>query len=319
MDCAGFLRLFAPHAQCGDSHCITMNPIVPLACGPLRCEISAPLGGSIAGLWFADLPVLRSTPAAALADVRLAGCYPLVPFSNRIGHATLVWNGTSHPLVRNFAPEPHAIHGVGWQRPWQVLEASDTFALLSFEHRPDPSWPFAFDCSQAFRLGPDALELTLSGTNQSDQPAPFGLGWHPFFVKRPDSHVRFHAAGRWEMGADNLPTHRTASEGLDTDCAQLVVDHCYDNWQGEVLLRDARMAVRITSSLDHLVVFTNTTRDCIAIEPVSHVNNAVNLAHTDAQRQRQLGLCILQPGESLSASMRIEPGSGFQVEPGPTT
>lgn len=285
-----------------------MSPTVPLACGTLRCEISARLGGSVAGLWLDDLPVLRSTPAVALHDVRLAGCYPLVPFSNRIGHATLVWNGTSHPLVRNFAPEPHAIHGVGWQRPWQVLEAGDTFALLSFEHRPDLSWPFAFDCSQAFRLGPDALELTLGGTNQSDQPVPFGLGWHPFFVKRPDSHVQFRAGGRWEMGADKLPTHRTASQGLDADCARLVVDHCYDSWHGEVRLRDARMSVRITSSLDHLVVYTDTTRDCIAIEPVSHVNNAVNMAHADPRHQHQLGLRILQPGESLSASMRIEPG-----------
>jgi aldose 1-epimerase len=286
-----------------------MNPIVQLACGPLRCDLSAGLGAAIAGLWVDGVPILRSTPGAELTDVRRAGCYPLVPFSNRMAHATLEWNGTSHPLVRNFAPEPHSIHGVGWQRPWQVLEASDTFALMAFEHRPDSGWPFAFDCSQAFRLGPDALELTLSGTNQSDQPAPFGLGWHPYFVKRADSHVQFRAGGRWEMGADHLPTHRLDSEGLDADCGALAVDHCYDNWHGEVLLRDARMAVRITSSLDHLVVFTNATRDFVAIEPVSHVNNAVNMAHADARRQRALGVRVLQPGESLSASMRIETGS----------
>jgi aldose 1-epimerase len=286
-----------------------MNPIVELASGPLRCEISPALGASIAGLWRGEHAVLRSTPGAALSEVRLAGCYPLVPFSNRIGHAALEWNGTSHPLVRNFAPEPHAIHGVGWQRPWQVLEASGTFALLSFEHRPDASWPFAFDCSQAFRLGPDALELTLSGTNQSDQPAPFGLGWHPYFVKRAGSQLRFRAGGRWEMGADNLPTHRTASGGLDTACDTLDVDHCFDSWHGEVVLRDACMAVRITSSLDHLVVYTNASRDFVAIEPVSHVNNALNMAQADPQRLRALGVSILQPGESLSASMRIETGS----------
>jgi aldose 1-epimerase len=285
-----------------------MTPTVQLACGPLRCTLATGLGASIAGLWRDDVLILRSTSDAALTDVRLAGCYPLVPFSNRIGHATLLWNGTSHPLVRNFAPEPHAIHGVGWQRPWQLLESGDDFALMSFEHRPDAGWPFAFDCSQALRLGPDALELTLSGTNQSDHPAPFGLGWHPYFVKRPDSHVQFRAGGRWEMGDDKLPTHRTASDGLDVDCAQLRVDHCFDDWHGDVLLRDARMAVRISSSLKRLVVFTHPTRDFIAIEPVSHVNNAVNMAQADVQRQRELGVCILQPGETLSASMRIETG-----------
>lgn len=285
-----------------------MNPIVRLACGDLRCELAAPLGASIAGLWRGEHAVLRSTPADALSEVQMSGCYPLVPFSNRVGHATLLWNGTSHPLVRNFAPEPHAIHGVGWLRPWEVLEASDTFALLSLEHRPDASWPFAFDCSQAFRLGPDALELTLSGTNQSDQPAPFGLGWHPYFVKRASSHIQFSAAGRWEMGADNLPTHRSASQGLDTACAGLTVDHCFDGWQGAMTLRDAHLSVRMTSSLEHLVVYTNDTRDFVAVEPVSHVNNAVNMAGADLVQLQRLGVRILQPGESLSATMRIETG-----------
>lgn len=306
--CAGFSFVRRHMHNAGIGKRIIMSSTVPLACGALRCDISPQRGASIAGLWMDDVPVLRSTPGAALTDVRLSGCYPLVPFSNRIGHATLQWNGTSHPLVRNFAPEPHAIHGVGWQRPWQLLEAGETFALMSFEHRPDPSWPFAFDCSQAFRLAPDALELTLSGTNQSDQPAPFGLGWHPYFVKRPHGHLRFRAGGRWEMGADNLPTHHTPGTGLDAPTASLAIDHCYDGWHGEALLRDARMSVRITSSLDHLVVYTNSARDFVAIEPVSHVNNAVNMAQGDPERQRRFGVCILQPGESLSASMRIETG-----------
>ncbi len=285
-----------------------MNSTVHLASGPLRCELAAHLGASIAGLWRDEVPVLRSTPADALFEARQSGCYPLVPFSNRIAHATLLWNGTSHPLVRNFAPEPHAIHGVGWLRPWQVLDANDTVAVMAFEHRPDANWPFAFDCSQAFRIGPDALEITLSGTNQSDHPAPFGLGWHPFFVKRPGSHIRFRAGGRWEMGADKLPTYRTDSAGLDQECARLSVDHCFDRWSGMVELRDAQMSARITSSLDHLVVFTNDQQGFVAIEPVSHVNNALTMADANPQRLSELGVHILQPGESLSASMRIETG-----------
>lgn len=286
-----------------------MTEILRLACGDLRCELAPQLGAAIAGLWRGPDPVLRSTPGSELSQVRLAGCYPLVPFSNRVAHATLVWNGTSHPLVQNFSPEPHAVHGVGWQRPWNLLDCSDTFALLSFEHRPDGSWPFAFDCSQALRLGPDALELTLSVTNQSDLAAPFGLGWHPNFVKRPDCHVAFEASGRWEMGDDNLPTHRLASSGLDTDCAGLDIDHCFDGWRGELRLRDAVMDVRLSSSLDHLVVFSRPERDFVSLEPVSHVNNAVNMREAAPHARSRLGVRVLQPAESMSASMRIEIGS----------
>lgn len=282
-----------------------MTASLQLQCGPLRCDLRPDLGGCMAGLWWGDLPVLRSTPGPTLTSARLAGSYPLVPFSNRVAQALLVWAGTSHPLVQNNAAEPHAIHGVGWQRPWEVLDASEQFALLSYEHKADAAWPFAFDTSQAFRLSEGALEITLSMTNQSSTPAPAGLGWHPYFVKRANSHLHFAASGRWEMGADKLPTQRVPATGLDTACAALDVDHCFEGWQGEVLLTDDQLRIRVASNLQRLVVFTNATRDFVAIEPVSHVNNAANLMASGAWSADELGLRVLQPSESMSAVMSI--------------
>jgi aldose 1-epimerase len=274
----------------------------------LCCEVVPELGGCIAGLWMGEHPVLRSTPAGSLETARRAGSYPLVPFSNRIGHATLVWQGTQHPLARTEGDEPHAIHGVGWQRKWDVLDSDELHAVLMYEHAPDSSWPFGFDCTQTLRLDGDTLELTLALTSHAPQPAPAGLGWHPYFMKRPRSRLAFSATGRWEMGADKLPTVRKGSRGIDADCGFLDVDHCYDGWDGVAHLRDEAMHVRVTSSLSRLVVFTNDTRDYIAIEPVSHVNNAVN-RHAKGESAEELGLSILKSGESLMARMAI------QVEP----
>jgi aldose 1-epimerase len=278
--------------------------MLELKSGALRCEIEPALGGCIAGLWLGTHPVLRSTPASQLTSSRLAGSYPLVPFSNRIGQATLQWQGTDMPLVRNNGDEPHAIHGVGWQRPWEVLDSDDTYALLSYEHQPDSSWPFAFDCSQTLRLNEAGLELTLALTSHSDGPAPAGLGWHPYFMKRPRSRISFAATGRWDMGDDKLPTARKGSRGIDADCAFLDVDHCFDGWDGVAHLRDEVMHVRVTSSLTRLVVFTNDTRDYIAIEPVTHVNNAVNL-HAAGGAPAELGLDVLRMGDSIMATMTI--------------
>ncbi len=272
----------------------------------LRCEIAPGLGGCIAGLWLNGVPVLRSTPAAQLATARQSGSYPLVPFSNRLAHAALQWQGTSHPLVRNNGDEPHAIHGVGWQRPWGVLDSADDFALLSYEHRGDSGWPFAFDASQTFRVSPDALECTLSVTNQSQHAAPLGLGWHPWFVKRPGARVSFQAEGRWEMGADKLPTHRLPSSGMDADGDTLDVDHCFDGWRGSVVLTDAQLRTRVSANLSRLVIFTLPSRDAIAIEPVSHVNNALHLAAQPGLTPEALGLKVLAPGESFSATMTIQ-------------
>ena len=283
-----------------------MSTPVTLRCADMLCEIKPELGGCIAGLWLAGIPVLRSTPAQDLHSVRQSASYPLVPFSNRVGHATLQWQGTDHPLIKNYPPDPHAIHGVGWERAWTVLETSDRFALLSYEHKADASWPFDFDTSQAFKLEAGALEMSLSITNQSPVSAPVGLGWHPYFIKRPGSRVHFDATGRWEMGADQLPTHRTGSTGLDGDCAALEVDHCFDGWSGVVQLVDGVLNTRVASSLSRLVVYTTPERDTIAIEPVSHVNDAMNrMAQTGASAQ-ELGVCILLPGQTFSCEMRIE-------------
>ena len=276
-----------------------------LACNNLRCEIAPALGGAIAGFWLGQTPVLRSTPAATLTSVRGAGSYPLVPFSNRVGHGSLKWAGTDHPLVVAEGFEPHAIHGVGWLRPWSVLEANEQFALLSFEHQADESWPFAFDASQAFRLNGQELELTLSITNQSAVAAPVGLGWHPYFIKRADSYVRFEASGRWEMGDDKLPTRRVASPGLDQACQGLDVDHCFDGWSGALHLTDSVLHTTVTSSLRYLVVYTNASRAYVAVEPVSHVNNALGLLEQGGASAADLGVRVLQPGESMSAEMSI--------------
>jgi aldose 1-epimerase len=278
--------------------------MLQLQSGALVCEVEPRLGGCVAGLWLDGVPVLRSTPAAQLTSAREAGSYALVPFSNRIAQATLLWQGTQHPLVRNNGAEPHAIHGVGWQRGWEVLESDTDFALLAYEHRPDSAWPFAFDSSQTLRLRDGTLDLTLSLTNQSQQAAPAGLGWHPYFVKRARSRISFQASGRWEMGADKLPTERRPAHGLDAPCAFLDVDHCFDGWTGTVHLRDELLHTRLTSGLSRLVVFTNDTRDFVAIEPVSHVNNAMSLVDAGAD-PAELGLAILQPGESISAQLSI--------------
>jgi aldose 1-epimerase len=279
--------------------------MVELRAGRLRCELVPELGGCIAGLWLDDAPVLRSTPAAQLTSARLAGCYPLVPFSNRIGHASIVWEGTQLPMVRFQGDPPHTIRGVGWQRGWSLLDQDATSAMLSYEHRADASWPFAFDCSHTLRLTETTLEMTLALTNQASEPAPVGLGWQPSFVKRAGSHLALRASDRWALGPERWPTVRVRCSGIDADCAALALDDCYDGWDGVAQLRDERLRVTLRSGLTHLVVWTEPASDAIAIEPVSHAANAVHL-YAQGASAADLGLSLLQPGETLVAQFAIE-------------
>jgi aldose 1-epimerase len=278
----------------------------------LRCRISAQAGGSITGFWHGSRAVLMpwdaTVQSTTLAPTRLptAGSYPLVPYSNRIGYARLNWQGRIYSLQPNFAPEPHAIHGVGWQRAWDVVRHDALSATLAYTHTPDDHWPFAFEVRQTIALEADTLRMHMIVTNLASTPAPVGLGWHPFFVKHESTHITFAARGRWEMGVDQLPTQLLASGGINTHCRALTVDHCFNEWTDALVLRDDDTRCEVRSNLHHLVVYTHPGIKAIAIEPVSHANNALNLFADNAASAEMLGVQTLASGGSLSAWMSIK-------------
>jgi aldose 1-epimerase len=286
--------------------------MISLERGSLRCTLSAEAGGSVVGLWLAEVAVVA--PLTSSNKERLqppttlprAGSYPLVPYSNRIANAQLHWQNHVYSLTRNFAPEPHSIHGVGWHRAWDILHCTAQNAALRTLHAPDAHWPFAFEATQTFALTHDTLHMEMSVTNVGTLAAPFGLGWHPYFAKRPPARINFSAAGRWEMGVDNLPTHRAPSLGIDAGCAPLNVDHCFDGWSGELHLRDETLHTVVRSDLKFLVVYTHPDMDAIAVEPVSQVNNAFNMFDTQRYDEKTLGVRILQSGESMRAWMSVQ-------------
>lgn len=240
-----------------------------------------------------------------MASARQSANFPLVPFSNRIADARLDWKGESFALEANFAPEPHAMHGLGWQRPWQMLQSTPHAAHMSLVHHRKANatgdWPFAFQCEQWFGLSKDALRITMRVTNVDTRVAPVGLGWHPYLVKRQGARIAFEAEGMWETDDQGLPLRRIAVPGLEAACDTLEINHVFDGVRHGATLSDGVLHVRVSSDLHMLVVSTHPSKDFVALEPVSHVTNAFNRPD-DAS----LGTVALGPGESWSAQMTIE-------------
>ena len=275
---------------------------VELHAGALRLALRPDLGGCIAGLWHGELPVMRCTEPGALTTSHASACYPLVPYSNRIGYRRFSWQGRDYTTQANYKDNPHSLHGVGWLRPWAVESQRDDDAVLQLLHPGDADWPFAFEARQAFSLTPGGLNVGLSIVNTDPRAQPVGLGWHPYFPKRGQSHLKADLSSRWDSDpATQLPTQRVPQPGIDGRVADLDFDHCFEGWQGAALLDDERLHLRLTSSLHTLVVYTPPTRDYYCVEPVSHVSNAIQSANPAAH-----GLRTLQPGERFEAWMKFE-------------
>ena len=280
---------------------IIISDTIELKSGALRLALRPDLGGAIAGLWLGDLPVLRSTEPADLASSRLSACYPLAPYSNRLGYRRFRWAGQDHTTAANFDDNPHSVHGVAWQRPWSAVSSSASEAELSLSHEPDAHWPFAFEARQRFVLSEGQLEMHLSFTNRAAHPQPVGLGWHPYFPKRARSRLHVELTDRWESDASGLPTRRVPQQGIDGDIAHLSYDHCFEGWRGAARIRDEKLSMRLSSSLPYLVVFTPESKPYYCVEPVSHVSNAIHMAEPAAH-----GLRAVAAGASFEAWMKLE-------------
>jgi aldose 1-epimerase len=274
---------------------------VELCAGALRLALRADLGGSIAGLWHQDTPILRSTEPDSLARSRQAACYPLVPYSNRLGNKRFRWQGRDHTTETNFDDNPHSVHGVGWLRPWDVVSHSAVEVVLRYRHEPDAHWPFAFEALQKFSLTPHSLSVRMTITNTADIAQPVGLGWHPYFPKRERSQLGIEVSDRWEPDATGLPVRKEAQPGIEGAVAQMGFDHCFDGWVGSASIRDEKFSLRLTSNLSRLVVYTPADKAYFCVEPVSHVSNAIRMSDPAAH-----GLRTLQPDENFEASMTLE-------------
>lgn len=276
------------------------DPDVLLQAGALRMALRPDVGGCISGLWWGDLPVLRSAPDPATA--RASACFPLVPYSNRIGFRRFRFGPRAYTLQPNVEAGAHNLHGVGWQRPWTLSDCGAHGATMTLEHQADDHWPFAFSATHTVRLDADAVQLGLEVTNRDAASAPMGLGWHPYFVKRERSRVHAELAGRWDTDpATQLPSRRVAQWALDADVEHLDLDHCFDGWSGAARIRDERLNLRLRASVDHLVVYTPPLQPFFCVEPVSHLSNA--LQQPDPT---QHGVRVVASGQSLSAWMRLD-------------
>ena len=277
------------------------TPSFELRAGALRLALRRDLGGSIAGLWHHGEPVLRSVEPGRLDGPRASGCFPLVPYSNRIGHRRFRWKGHDHTTAPNFDASPHSLHGVGWRRAWRIESSGAMELVLALDHAPDEDWPFAFEVRQWFTLTPQSLRMQLDVTNRAPVEQPIGLGWHPYFPRRQRSRLHIECSDRWDKDALELPVRKVAQPGIDADVAHLDFDHCFEGWRGAARIRDERFSLSLTSSLDRLVVYTPRERDYFCVEPVSHVNNAIHMADPLAH-----GLRSVAPGASTGAWMQLD-------------
>jgi aldose 1-epimerase len=272
--------------------------------GDWRARILPQAGGLLAALDCGGLPVLRAMPEGSINPLD-AACFPMVPWCNRIAGGRFVWAGERISLAPNFQPEPHAIHGHGWQSVWDVAAAeASRCTLIHRHHGSAPGWPWAYEAQQAVVLDAAGCTITLSLTSHADTPMPAGLGLHPYLRRRPETRVRFAAGSVVAVGSDMIPTGKRLPPSQFGDFAaeggavlpSALIDHCYAGWDSTAVVEDDLGIITLRAAgAPHLHLYAPPAPDILCLEPVSHLPDAVNAG----------GMPLCAPGETISLSLRI--------------
>ena len=303
----------AGHAAPGSSIAAAAVPLVHLANAQLQLDVAPTLGGGITRLdWLGDgapQPVLRRcmSPCAGTDPNQLA-CYPLLPYSNRIGDGRFSFASRVIDVPCNRADEPLPIHGDGWLAPWRVLEPDEPDCVcalptlrLALDRRNGR--PYAFRAWQTYTLDGATLAVTLEIENAGAEALPFGLGIHPFMPRDAHTELSAAAGGVWLSGDDYLPvrhvpTPATWQFGVVYPLPPTLVNHAFTGWGGRATVAwpQRRLSLSLEADTDYYILYTPPDEDFFCFEPVDHPINAVNLPGGAASH----GMTVLAPGERLA-------------------
>ncbi|WP_157792895.1 aldose 1-epimerase [Bordetella genomosp. 8] len=301
------------------------TPILRLQHGDASVELCPGLGGTILRYSWRGIPILR--PSDGLPDIaRLTACYPLLPYSNRIGGGRLRFGGHAYaiPPTVDYAPLP--MHGLAWQRPWRIASRTGHQAVLEQDYVPEdasPAWPFPYAARQTFDLRENGLRMTLSIRNTGTLPQPAGLGWHPYFPRTAETWIRAGVGDMWVNDADHLPTHLApppAALATRLAVTETDYDNVFRDFSGHACVawpeRDAAVRLEADAAFSHLVIFTPPGKPHLAIEPVSHMTDAFNryAGGTAASGNATVadpatGTVVLAPGATLAGGISLLPST----------
>lgn len=287
-----------------------------LAAGALVVELLPAVGGSIVRFDRVTgsnrQPLLRGTDDDDI-DVLSAGCFPLVPFVNRIRGGSFSCDGRVVELTPNMAGDPSPMHGQGWRAPWQIDHHDDGRAVLTYRH-PAGEWPWAYQAREEIALDADGLSLTLACRNLSDDPMPCGLGFHPYYPCDVGTLLDTVVAAAWTIDAAVLPVERVPPTGRydlvrRRICGQSL-DNGFDGWSGHASIDwPGQPAGLVLSSPDagRFQVYSPAAGGLFVAEPVQHANAALNAPQADWP---ELGIVMLAKGQERVLTARFDVAVG---------
>jgi aldose 1-epimerase len=138
------------------------------------------IGGGLRDYRVGDRPVLDGFAASEEVDGGRGQL--LVPWPNRVGDGRYPWAGGELQLEITEPGNGNAIHGLLRRVPWSLLRREPSRVVMGVRLEPRPGYPFMLEVEADYSLGPDGLVVAVTARNVGQDPAPYGIGQHPYFT-----------------------------------------------------------------------------------------------------------------------------------------
>lgn len=288
--------------------------VIRLATDALVAEVQPAYGGRLLALhengaggridW---LEPARPASVGSTEHVK-AGCFPMVPYCNRIRSGQLHFDGQRYD-VGGVHPWVDACHGQGFLNHWTVESRSSSELAISYEH-VGADWPTAYRARQRFALKDRTLSIDLWLENVGERPMPGGLGLHPYFPFRRNAEFEIWADYHWPLLPDFLVDHEELSpfgRGIVHAGSGLLPGsaYCLSRWQGQAAIRWRRekrtLTIRASPELPVCTLFAPEDSDTLCVEPSSHLIGGLTML----DRRAETHVRVLAPGELLHAAVEF--------------
>jgi aldose 1-epimerase len=257
-------------------------------------------------------PLFRPCRNISMAQPFALASNLLLPWSNRISGGGFHFAGRFHPLAPNLEGEPYPIHGNGFSSAWTVEALTRASVELSLTS--NGPGPFRYAARASYGLQDGALTMRLTIVNRGAEPLPFGLGFHPWIIRTPDTLLEAKADWVVLETGDHLPSDKApvstrpqwnfgARRGLPGGW----INNAFLGWDGraEIVWLDRKLALEVEADPPlkvYILYSPSAEADFFCFEPVSHTVDAHNASGGPVAN----GLSILPLDGSLSTSCRFK-------------
>ncbi len=258
-------------------------------------------GGSLQQLYWHGTPVINNLQGEGdqTSWLNSSGGAILFPFVNRIAEGKYSYNGTLYDLYCNEKDKKNAIHGLVFDRPFELTsqsaDAEMAQVVLRYEHYLSEGFPFPFRIELTYTITSDDLLLEVAINNTGSDTFPFSLGWHPYFCSSDleESCIQVEVNKRVKVDTKMIPTEVLPFEldgpiWLEQD---LELDDAFELTDNKIDFHtpDYSLAIESIGSTppNYVQIYTPSHHKSVAIEPMTAIadsfNNKIGLRELEAE------------------------------------